>query len=312
MASIFPAGADNLATNLSDSTASPTTHPAHHDDLASAVNAVQTALLAGTAPPSLTAIPESRVTGLTADLALKAPLAAPTFSGAVSLSDSVSRLVPGSTSISLRNTANSADNLIITDAGAVTVRAGITITSGQVLASDGAVATPGLSFASFPAVGFQVLSANGCYYNVASANRMFFGSATLQLQSTYSFGWTGGVPGNALDTVLLRDAANTLAQRNGTTPQLQNLYATWTSATVYERLATKAVAASDFVIVPEVGGGGGTLRGLSLGSASGRLGFFAKTAVVQQSTATVASDLATAITLVNALKTALTNLGLTN
>ena len=42
----------------------------------------------------------------------------------------VSRIVGGGTSLSLRNNANSADNLILTDAGAATIRAGLTITAG--------------------------------------------------------------------------------------------------------------------------------------------------------------------------------------
>jgi hypothetical protein len=44
----------------------------------------------------------------------------------------------------------------------------------------------------------------------------------------------------------------------------------------------------------------------------GNTGFFGHAAVAQQATAATATDLATAITLANALKAALTNLGLTN
>lgn len=181
--------------------------------------------------------------------------------------------------------------------------------TGQVLAPDGTVAAPSFAFASQPTVGFQLLSSNGLYYNVASANRMFFGSATLQLQSTFGFGWTSGAPGNALDVALVRDAAAVLAIRNGTAAQEVRLYNTWTSAANYERLTIRAVAAADFVILPEAATG--TLRGLVFGSSSGKLGFFGKTAVVQQTTAPTATILSDTITLVNALKLALTNLGLT-
>lgn len=41
-----------------------------------------------------------------------------------------SKIIPGVTSLSLRNHADSADNLLVTDAGAVTTRAGLTVTSG--------------------------------------------------------------------------------------------------------------------------------------------------------------------------------------
>lgn len=50
--------------------------------------------------------------------------------GDITISTAVSRLIPGATSFSHRNNANSADNLIITDAGLVTVRNGVTITAG--------------------------------------------------------------------------------------------------------------------------------------------------------------------------------------
>ena len=46
-------------------------------------------------------------------------------------------------------------------------------------------------------------------------------------------------------------------------------------------------------------------------SATKKLGVWGKTPVVQQSTAATATDLATALTLVNALKTAMDNIGFT-
>lgn len=62
--------------------------------------------------------------------------AAPTFSaglsitGTLTMTTAASKLVPGATSFSHRNNADSADNLLISDAGAVTIRAGLTVTSG--------------------------------------------------------------------------------------------------------------------------------------------------------------------------------------
>lgn len=47
MPSTFPTTHDNLATNKTDATTMATDHPAHHNDTASAVNAVETYLLAG-------------------------------------------------------------------------------------------------------------------------------------------------------------------------------------------------------------------------------------------------------------------------
>lgn len=56
---------------------------------------------------------------------------------------------------------------------------------------------------------------------------------------------------------------------------------------------------------------GATEDGNYIGESGDKIGFYATTPVVQQSTAATATDLATALTLVNALKTASDNLGLT-
>jgi len=50
-----------------------------------------------------------------------------------------SQIVPGATSLSFRNTADSADNLIITNAGAATIRAGLTITASGLTVTAGVV-----------------------------------------------------------------------------------------------------------------------------------------------------------------------------
>jgi hypothetical protein len=51
----------------------------------------------------------------------------------LTITDTASRIIPGATSLSLRNNANNADNILITDAGAITVRStigGVTTISG--------------------------------------------------------------------------------------------------------------------------------------------------------------------------------------
>lgn len=68
------------------------------------------------------------------------------------------------------------------------------------------------------------------------------------------------------DTCLQRDAANTLALRNGTNGQLFNAYNTFASSTSYERLEVGAnaggVGANTFGIVATKGSGGGSNRSL--------------------------------------------------
>jgi len=65
----------------------------------------------------------------------------------LTLGTAASRIVPGATSLSLRNTANNADNLLVTDAGAATIRAGLTLTAapliiGAATAAGGSVRLP--------------------------------------------------------------------------------------------------------------------------------------------------------------------------
>lgn len=56
---------------------------------------------------------------------------------------------------------------------------------------------------------------------------------------------------------------------------------------------------------------GTTEDGNYIGKSGDKLGFYGATPVAQQATAATATDVATLITLTTALKTALTNLGLT-
>jgi len=63
------------------------------------------------------------------------------------------------------------------------------------------------------------------------------------------------------DTILARDAANTLALRNGTAAQAFNVYNTYTSDTSYERYSVDWITTANLVIVgPNKGSGGGTQR----------------------------------------------------
>ena len=76
--------------------------------------------------------------------------------------------------------------------------------------------------------------------------------------------WTAGAPTSTADTILLRDAANTLALRNGANAQTFNVYGTYTSGTSYERLTLSAPSAANAIIGTNKGSGGGTARGLEL------------------------------------------------
>jgi hypothetical protein len=99
--------------------------------------------------------------------------------------------------------------------------------------------------------------------NVAGSRNNTAAYQGLQFEMTGgTLSW--GVSGQ--DIFLARDAANTLARRNGTTAQEDRLYGTWTSASSYERLAFRT-SAGDYTIAAEAAGGG-TQRNLLLNGAN--------------------------------------------
>lgn len=90
-------------------------------------------------------------------------------------------------------------------------------------------------------------------------------AAAINLNGTSQLTWASGVPTiGSYDLALARDAANTLAQRNGTNAQTLRVYGTYTSSTSYERVDLKS-SSSVFYLQPEKGSGGGTLRPLVVG-----------------------------------------------
>ena len=55
----------------------------------------------------------------------------PTGLTSITFSAAAGKIIPGATSLSFRNNADSADNLLISDAGVLTVRAGLALTAGN-------------------------------------------------------------------------------------------------------------------------------------------------------------------------------------
>jgi len=93
---------------------------------------------------------------------------------------------------------------------------------------------------------------------------------TLLLNSELELGWRDTVGDSwsavgSADLKLVRDAANTLGQRNGVNAQTFNIYNTYTNATNYERAHIGWNDTADtFVIGTEAGSGGGTVRDMSI------------------------------------------------
>lgn len=116
--------------------------------------------------------------------------------------------------------------IMSTTTGVVYVRSitGVTLNNstftGQSKFADGTAAAPSITFASDTDTGRYSDGANSFIESLGGVARVRQTTASINLANTHLFGWTSGaVDGTGLDTVLLRDAANTLALRNGAAQQ---------------------------------------------------------------------------------------------
>jgi hypothetical protein len=115
---------------------------------------------------------------------------------------------------------------------------------------------------------------------------------------------------NTRSVYIFPEGSNIWSQRNGTAAQANRLYNTYTSGTNFERLSMQWTG-NELVIDTEAGSGGGTLRGIKLGSAStSPLGFYGATPVVRPAAVADATDAVSAISQLNQVLARLRTLGL--
>ena len=103
----------------------------------------------------------------------------------------------------------------------------LTINSAsQLTFAAGSASSPSLRFST---AGWLARSGNWAYSD--GSNRIFEfnggGSGGIFIEAAYGLGWVNDASGNPPDTILRRDAANTLALRNGTAAQLFRVYSTF-------------------------------------------------------------------------------------
>ena len=159
--------------------------------------------------------------------------------------------------------------LSVASNGAIVTSNNVYVPVGQVLASNGSVTLPSLSvgvsnYGFFLQNGIQVaITANGSRQGYWG-NGTFWADGNLGLLNS-----SGTIQFGSGDLVLARDAANILAQRNGTNTQTFRLYGTYTDASNYERLSV-GWSGTNAVIQSE-NAGTGSLRNLYINGAN--LGF---------------------------------------
>ena len=145
------------------------------------------------------------------------------------------------------------------------VTAGGNVTLNQVLVPNGTTTNPGFAFSANTDCGFIIRSTNQVCTVVDGVTKLEVNGNGCIISGTnpQSFGWSSDITAASPDLFLLRDAANTLAQRNGTNAQTSRVYNTYTSSTNYE-LGKLEWSSNVFRIGTEAGGGGGTLRAMEL------------------------------------------------
>lgn len=109
---------------------------------------------------------------------------------------------------------------------------GIVFTQPALL-MDGTSTIPSLAFASTPTLGlYRVTSAKIAFsggavsfgFNGTGVTQIDGVNGFIQMGSTTSINWTSGTEVNAVDTVVVRDAANTIALKNGANLQTFRVY----------------------------------------------------------------------------------------
>lgn len=147
----------------------------------------------------------------------------------------------------------------------VSATAGAVTFTKRILVSDGSATAPAYSFSSQTGLGWyrsgtDVLSlANG----TATPSIRMFAAGTIAI-GTGQISW--GSTANTSDLSLFRDAANALAQRMTTSPQIWRVYNTFTDLSNYER-GVDQWATNVYQIGAEAAGTG-TLRSVQLIGAS--------------------------------------------
>ena len=152
---------------------------------------------------------------------------------------------------------------------AVTTTNNISVPSGQVITQVGTISAPSYALGvsntgwympnastiAFSYTGFDTFRSDGS------------GSGAFKLPAGSTFGFSSGNPSTALDTILIRDAANIFAQRNSTNAQTFRLYNTYTDASNYERLSVDWSTTANTATITTQNAGTGTARSLQILSA---------------------------------------------
>lgn len=131
---------------------------------------------------------------------------------------------------------------------------------GLVLAGNGAstltVGTPSFAFVGASGVGFRRVSTSGIMFCASGADIWFSAASSLVMRSNGMFAFSATTdPSGSADVTIVRDAADTLAQRRATNAQTFLVYRTFSTTSDFERLALQT-AAGQVILAAETAGTG--------------------------------------------------------
>lgn len=115
-----------------------------------------------------------------------------------------------------------ANSVWVSPFGGMSFNGNATTFSFPVLLPDGSASAPALSFVNDPTDGFMRGASHSIDYVGAGTAQIRF-NGDLNFASGGRLTWYSGAVGTTADTILVRDAPNTLAQRNATAAQQFNV-----------------------------------------------------------------------------------------
>jgi len=103
-----------------------------------------------------------------------------------------------------------------------------------------------------------LVGTDGLTYQAGGNNQFYARANAVSMTSGYEFGWSSSATeaSTSSDLKLYRDAAQTLAQRNGTNAQTKRVYGTYTDSSNYRRVALSMTTAGVATLTPEGAGTG--------------------------------------------------------
>ena len=158
-----------------------------------------------------------------------------------------------------------ASNYTPTTTAAVTTTNNINVPSGQVFGAVAPQTAPTYSFVGLPSTGMTWDGSNLHFSILNGVSRFYVNGNGANVTNGYAFylGSSSSIQWNN-DTVLNRDAANTLAQRNSTNAQTFRLYNTYTDASNYERLSVDWSSVANTASITTQNAGTGSSKDIRL------------------------------------------------